>query len=93
MDAVPDATFYATREPRSAHNPDGIAGKVSVVTNISTGQNAVGKFGWKCQNPNLFQFSGDAYLNEMGITSPQFPNENCPQGDCGALSCNPDARA
>src|SRR5205085_1574578 len=31
----------------------------------------------------------DAYLNEMGITSPLFPNESCPQGDCGILSCNP----
>ncbi len=89
VDAVPDSTFYAIASEES-HNPDGITGKVSVVTNISTGQNAVGKFGWKCQNPNLFQFSGDAYLNEMGITSPQFPSENCPQGDCGALSCNPD---
>ena len=39
--------------------------------------------------PTLFQFSGDAYLNEMGITNPQFPNENCPQGDCAALAFNP----
>ena len=48
----------------------------------------VGKFGWKAQVPNLFQFSGDAYLNEMGITSPMFPDENCPQGDCNLLVCN-----
>jgi CxxC motif-containing protein (DUF1111 family) len=89
VDAVPDATFYAIAA-NEAHNPDGIAGTVSVVTNIATGQNAVGKFGWKGQNPTLFQFSGDAYLNEMGITSPEFPNENCPQGDCASLSCNPD---
>ena len=26
----------------------------------------------------------------MGITSPQFPNENCPQGDCERSACNPD---
>jgi CxxC motif-containing protein (DUF1111 family) len=90
VDAVPDSTFYAIAA-NEARNPDGITGTVSVVTNISTGQNAVGKFGWKGQNPTLFQFSGDAYLNEMGITSPQFPNENCPQGDCASLSCNPDS--
>ncbi|HKD16436.1 MAG TPA: di-heme oxidoredictase family protein [Thermoanaerobaculia bacterium] len=89
VDAVPDATFYAIAADE-AHNPYGITGTVSVVTNISAGQNAVGKFGWKGQNPTLFQFSGDAYLNEMGVTSPQFPNENCPQGDCASLSCNPD---
>ena len=31
--------------------------------------------------PSLFQFSGDAYLNEMGITSPQFPVEQPPLGN------------
>ncbi len=89
VDAVPDSTFYAIRDEEK-FNPDGIAGLISVVTNVSTGQPAVGKFGWKGQNPTLFQFSGDAYLNEMGITNPQFPNESCPQGDCAALSCNPN---
>ncbi len=88
VDAVPDATFYAIAAEES-HHPDGIAGLVSVVTKLSTGQPAVGKFGWKCQNPSLFQFSGDAYVNEMGITNPEFPDENCPQGDCEALNCNP----
>jgi CxxC motif-containing protein (DUF1111 family) len=88
VDAVPDATFYAISEEES-HHPDGIAGLVSVVTKLSTGQPAVGKLGWKCQVPSLFQFSGDAYVNEMGITNPEFPNENCPQGDCDSLSCNP----
>ena len=88
VDATPDLTFYAIRAEELL-NPDGIAGKVSVVPNISTGRNAVGKFGWKAQNPTLFQFSGDAYVNEMGVTSPQFPDENCPGGDCDSLSCNP----
>ncbi|HEY1434105.1 MAG TPA: di-heme oxidoredictase family protein [Thermoanaerobaculia bacterium] len=88
VDAVPDATFQAIAQ-EEAFNPDGITGVVSMVTDIATGQTVVGKFGWKGQNPNLFQFAGDAYLNEMGITNPQFPNENCPQGDCASLSCNP----
>jgi CxxC motif-containing protein (DUF1111 family) len=88
VDATPDSTFYALALAEKG-NPDGIAGTVSVVTNLVTGKNAVGKFGWKDQNPTLFQFSADAYLNEMGITSPLFPNESCPQGDCSALSCNP----
>jgi len=89
VDATPDSTFYALAFAER-FNPDGIAGTVSVVRNLVTGKNAVGKFGWKDQNPTLFQFSADAYLNEMGITSPLFPNENCPQGDCASLSCNPD---
>ena len=87
VDATPDQTFWDLANAEKC-DPD-TAGKVSVVTNISTGLDAVGKFGWKCQNPTLFQFSGDAYVNEMGVTSPQFPDENCPQGDCASLSCNP----
>jgi CxxC motif-containing protein (DUF1111 family) len=88
VDAVPDSTFQAIAYEEKFH-PDGIAGVVSMVPNLATGKTVVGKFGWKAQNPNLFQFSGDAYLNEMGVTNPQFPDESCPQGDCGALSCNP----
>jgi len=30
----------------------------------------VGRFGWKNQHASLHSFSGDAYLNEMGITNP-----------------------
>jgi len=30
----------------------------------------VGRFGWKDQHASLQSFSGDAYLNEMGITNP-----------------------
>src|SRR5262245_11207564 len=88
VDAVPDSTFWAIAAEEHWH-PDGIAGIVSVVTETSTGQPAVGKFGWKGQVPSLFQFSGDAYLNEMGITNPEFPDESCPNGDCDLLGCNP----
>jgi len=59
-----------------------------MVTDVATGEVAVGRFGWS-QVPNLLQFSGDAYLNEMGITTPMFPNENCPQGNCAMLACDP----
>jgi hypothetical protein len=36
----------------------------------------VGRFGWKCQHASLLNFSADAYLNEMGITSPLQDKEN-----------------
>jgi CxxC motif-containing protein (DUF1111 family) len=29
----------------------------------------IGRFGWKAQHASLVSFSGDAYLNEMGITN------------------------
>src|SRR5215510_1722547 len=39
------------------------------------------RFGWKNQHASLVSFSADAYLNEMGITSPLQPTENTSNGN------------
>jgi len=88
VDATPDATFIALAAQQAARR-DGTAGRVAMVDNQAAGMQTAGKLGWKAQVPTLFQFSGDAYLNEMGITSPGFSNENCPMGDCSELRFNP----
>ena len=88
VDATPDATFIALAEEQAARNP-ATAGRVAFVTNFVAGTPTVGKFGWKAQLPSLFQFAGEAYLNEMGITSPEFPNEHCANGNCNDLARNP----
>jgi len=88
VDAVPESTFrYVAQIERTLWPHE--AGRVAVVHDIARNRDAVGRFGWKDQVPTVHQFSGDAYLNEMGITSPEFPNENCPGGDCSLLACNP----
>src|SRR3954453_1559263 len=88
VDAVPDGDFIALAAKEAQQDPS-TAGHVNLVDNTSAGMQTVGKFGWKSQQPSLFQFSGDAYINEMGITNPQFPDENCPSGDCSELAFNP----
>jgi CxxC motif-containing protein (DUF1111 family) len=40
-----------------------------------------GRFGWKNQHASLISFSADAYLNEMGITSPLQRTENTSNGN------------
>lgn len=87
VDAVPDADFQMLAAREAAD--DRINGRPNIVMNLQEGRLRVGKFGWKAQVPSLAQFSADAYLNEMGVTSPLFPSENCPQGDCKLLACNP----
>ena len=90
VDAVPEATFLALAASEAQNTPS-TAGLVSRVLNPDTKvTNAVGRFGWKAQNATVHVFAGDAYLNEMGITNPSFPDENCPQGDCGENVCNPE---
>jgi CxxC motif-containing protein (DUF1111 family) len=88
VDAVPDAAFVALAKLQKRYQPE-TAGRPNFVQSVSAGKLQVGKFGWKSQVANLFDFSGDAYLNEMGITTPFFPDESCPQGDCDLLSCDP----
>src|SRR5438094_5437745 len=83
VDAVPDATFEALARMQARSTPE-TAGRPNTVTDLAN-KVAMGKFGWKAQVPTLLQFAADAYLNEMGITSPFFPNENCPQGDCSLV--------
>ncbi len=88
VDATPDSTFRNLAAAEAAISPS-TAGRVNLVTNLSNGATVVGRFGWKSQVPTLFQFSGDAYLNEMGITNPQFPVEQCPNGNCSLMAaCN-----
>jgi CxxC motif-containing protein (DUF1111 family) len=88
VDATPDSTFHAIASYQAVHSPQS-AGRVANVVDLSTAQPSVGRFGWKAQVPTLFQFAGDAALNEMGITSPQFPNEVCPSGNCSVLVYDP----
>lgn len=66
--------------------PAGIAGKVSLVKDVVSGKNLIGRFGWKAQQATLLAFSGDAYLNEMGITNRFFPTENAPNGNTALLA-------
>ncbi len=87
VDATPDSTFRGLASSEARNTP-ATAGVVNIVPKIEKQQaNVVGRFGWKAQNATLHLFAGDAYVNEMGITNPTFPNENCPQGDCTKLIC------
>jgi CxxC motif-containing protein (DUF1111 family) len=53
---------------------------------VASGLQRVGRFGWKAQHATLLSFSGDAYLNEMGITNRLFPTENAPNGNEALLA-------
>src|SRR5205085_1974035 len=54
---------------------------ISVPVNEASNATRTGRFGWKDQHASLMSFSADAYLNEMGITSPLQPTENTSNGN------------
>lgn len=83
IEAIPDNTIIlGTLQPK----PAGIHGRVSVVDDIATGQQRIGRFGWKAQHATLTGFSADAFRNEMGITNRFFPVENAPNGNTAAIA-------
>ena len=76
VEAVADQTLVdlAKQQCKSSHQK--ICGQVLYVPIVEApGQMGVGRFGWKDQHASLLSFSGDAYLNEMGITNKLQPNE------------------
>ncbi len=76
VEAVPDQSLIdlAKEQCKTSHGRIcGLAIHVPIVE--APGQTGVGRFGWKDQHASLLSFSGDAYLNEMGITNTLFPDE------------------
>ena len=76
VELIPDGTIQgiASAQPASIR---GIALTKTVQLtsgNFSRGQTRVARFGWKNVHSTLADFAGDAYLNEMGITTTSCAN-------------------
>jgi len=85
IEAIPEALIRAQADPND-ENGDGISGRAATVFDPATNRMRLGRFGWKAQVASLLAFSGDAYLNEMGITNDLFPTEEAPNGDIALLA-------
>jgi CxxC motif-containing protein (DUF1111 family) len=76
VEAVADKTLIDLAEQQCKSSHRRICGQVLQVPIVEApGQMSVGRFGWKDQHASLLSFSGDAYLNEMGITNRLQPDE------------------
>jgi CxxC motif-containing protein (DUF1111 family) len=99
VEVIPDVVILTVR----ATQPPGIKGlpvAVPVAVSATIGTDGkpefefverLGRFGWKCQEASLINFSAGAYINEMGITSPLQREENTSSGaDVSAFDPVPD---
>ena len=77
IEAIPNNALLALRNAQ----PAAIRGTALEVA-VLEANNAprIGRFGWKSQHASLESFAADAYLNEMGITTPLLPEENTSLG-------------
>jgi CxxC motif-containing protein (DUF1111 family) len=77
VESVPNNLLLAIRDSQPL-SMRGLAVIIPVLE--ANGRARVGRFGWKSQHASLESFAADAYLNEMGITSPLLPTENTVSG-------------
>jgi len=76
VEALADQTLVDLAKDQCKKSGHKICGQVLYVPIVEApGRTGVGRFGWKDQHASLLSFSGDAYLNEMGITNRLQPDE------------------
>jgi CxxC motif-containing protein (DUF1111 family) len=83
LEAVPDETLLALADPDDADG-DGISGRVNTVWDYFNNQMAMGRFGWKANQPSVLQQVATAFNGDIGIMTTLFPEQNCSpaQVDC-----------
>jgi CxxC motif-containing protein (DUF1111 family) len=94
VEAIPNGTLIAISNAQAGASNGVVQGQTIGVpvleANFQTNRDCanpsldcvrrIGRFGWKDQVPSLLSFSGDAYLNEIGITNFLILNENTSLG-------------
>lgn len=85
LEALDEATILALADPDDADG-DGISGRPNHVFDPLTQTAALGRFGWKANQPGLRQQNAGAFLGDLGITSSLHAEQNCPstQAQCSA---------
>jgi CxxC motif-containing protein (DUF1111 family) len=80
LEAVPAAALEHLADPND-RDGDGISGRINHVPDVKRGALAVGRFGWKAEQPSVLQQSAGAFLGDMGLSSSLFPSNALPPGE------------
>lgn len=74
LEAIPQAEILAQADPNDQDH-DGISGRPNWVKD-HRGKTRLGRFGLKANTADLLEQTAAAYLNDMGLGNPVFPDEN-----------------
>ena len=77
LEAVPAEVVRGGADPDDSDG-DGISGRANEVAGVD-GTITLGRFGWKAGRATVEQQVAAAFAGDIGITSPLFPQENCPE--------------
>jgi CxxC motif-containing protein (DUF1111 family) len=73
LEAISEADILSYADPKD-EDGDGISGRPNYAWDVTARARRLGRFGWKANTPNLRQQSAAAYVSDMGVTNPLFPN-------------------
>lgn len=76
LEAVPEETILAYADSADADG-DGISGRPNYVWSALHQEDQLGRFGWKANQPSIPEQVASAFLGDMGLTTPIFPEESC----------------
>ena len=81
LEAVPESTLLALAQAQKAQ---GFNGRPNYVRDDINQRTALGRFGWKANQPSIKQQIAAAFIGDLGVTSSLYTKENCPtpQQDC-----------
>jgi CxxC motif-containing protein (DUF1111 family) len=83
LESIPESRLAELSDPDDADG-DGISGRINHVWSVDAQAVAVGRFGWKAEQPSVRQQAAGAFIGDLGITSSMFPEQDCTdsQIDC-----------
>ncbi len=84
LEAVPESDLRALAAEQKQY---GLNGRLNLVRDDVHKQQALGRFGWKANQPSIRQQIAAAFLGDTGVTTPLYTEENCPpiQVACRAM--------
>lgn len=85
LEAIPADDLRAAADPDDADG-DGISGRVNLVPDPRTGDEIVGRFGWKANVGTVEGQIAGAFAGDIGITTSLSPTENCGPGQAECLA-------
>jgi len=83
LEAIPDSRLQELADSDD-DDGDGISGRTNRVWDVESADFAIGRFGWKAEQPSVRQQAAGAFVGDLGITSTLFPAEDCtaPEVEC-----------
>jgi CxxC motif-containing protein (DUF1111 family) len=72
LEAIHDDDILANAD--RPNDPDGVVGRPNRVWDVQAGRVVLGRFGWKAGQPSVEQQGAEAFSQDMGLSTPVFPD-------------------